>query len=195
MVGKVAFLLGTPNNTTSAIFVRVPYGVPQRIGTKLKYNYLKYSIGESVNPAYWNKNNFRAKETLKFPEHSEFNTRLNNIESMIRATLLFFKNQDIVPTKEELKAELDNRIKPTEVVPEVVIPGVKTIEVDKAERLLIPKDLKTFANLQKEIVISGVGEFFEIWDKESYEQNIAISETDFATISEEVMGSIDFNEE
>ena len=129
MVGKVAFLLGTPNNTTSAIFVRVPYGVPQRIGTKLKYNYLKYSIGESVNPAYWNKNNFRAKETLKFPEHSEFNTRLNNIESMIRATLLFFKNQDIVPTKEELKAELDNRIKPTEVVPEVVIPGVKTIEV------------------------------------------------------------------
>ena len=73
--------------------------------------------------------------------------------------------------------------------------GVKAIEVDKAERLLIPKDLKTFANLQKEIVISGVGEFFEIWDKESYEQNIAISETDFATISEEVMGSINFNEE
>lgn len=73
--------------------------------------------------------------------------------------------------------------------------GVKKVEVDKAERLLVPKDLKTFANLQKEIVISGVGEFFEIWDKEAYEENIKTNETDFASLSEEVMGSIDFTED
>ena len=73
--------------------------------------------------------------------------------------------------------------------------GVKTIEVDKAERILIPKDLKTFANLSKEIVISGVGEFFEIWDKDAYEENIQTSEADFASLSEEVMGAIDFNDD
>lgn len=73
--------------------------------------------------------------------------------------------------------------------------GVKTVEPDKAERILVPKDLKTFANLHKDIVISGVGEFFEIWDKEAYEENIRINETDFAKLSEEVMGTIDFNEE
>ena len=73
--------------------------------------------------------------------------------------------------------------------------GVKKVEVDKAERLLVPKDLKTFANLQKEIVISGVGEFFEIWDKEAYEENIKTNEADFASLSEEVMGSIDFTED
>lgn len=73
--------------------------------------------------------------------------------------------------------------------------GVKKVEVDKAERILVPKDLKTFANLRKEIVISGVGEFFEIWDKETYEENIKTNEADFASLSEEVMGSIDFTED
>ena len=73
--------------------------------------------------------------------------------------------------------------------------GVKKVEVDKAERILIPRDLKTFASLTKEIVISGVGEFFEIWNKEAYEANIQPNEADFATLSEEVMGAIDFNEE
>ena len=73
--------------------------------------------------------------------------------------------------------------------------GVKTVEPDKAERILVPKDLKTFANLHKDVVISGVGEFFEIWDKEAYEENIRINEADFAKLSEEVMRTIDFNEE
>ena len=73
--------------------------------------------------------------------------------------------------------------------------GVKTVEPDKAERILVPKDLKTFANLHKDVVISGVGEFFEIWDKEAYEENIRINEADFAKLSEDVMGAIDFNEE
>ncbi|MGC4128652.1 MAG: division/cell wall cluster transcriptional repressor MraZ [Bergeyella sp.] len=70
--------------------------------------------------------------------------------------------------------------------------GVKSVEVDKSERILIPKDLKIFAGLHKEIVISGVGEFFEIWDKDAYEENISTNEADFANLAEDVMGDIDF---
>lgn len=73
--------------------------------------------------------------------------------------------------------------------------GVKSVEVDKADRILVPKDLKAFANLQKEIVISGVGDFFEIWDKEAYETNISTSEADFSALTEEVMGDIQFDDE
>jgi len=69
--------------------------------------------------------------------------------------------------------------------------GVKTVEVDKAERILVPKDLKIFAGLEKDIVISGAGEFFEIWDKTAYEANIATNEADFAQLSEDVMGGLD----
>lgn len=72
--------------------------------------------------------------------------------------------------------------------------GVKTVELDKAERILIPKDLKTFAGLEKDIVISGAGDFFEIWDKAAYEENIKTNEADFAKLSEEVMGDISFDE-
>lgn len=73
--------------------------------------------------------------------------------------------------------------------------GVKAAEIDKAERILIPKDLKTYAQLTKEVVISGAGDFFELWDKEAYEQNITTSQEDFAQLSEEVMGSIDFSDD
>ncbi|WKS95369.1 division/cell wall cluster transcriptional repressor MraZ [Riemerella columbina] len=69
--------------------------------------------------------------------------------------------------------------------------GVKSVEIDKSERILIPKDLKDFAQLSRDIVISGVGEFFEIWDKTAYEENIRLNENDFAEMAEEVMGNPD----
>ena len=73
--------------------------------------------------------------------------------------------------------------------------GVKNVELDASERILIPKDLKQFANLKKEIVLSGAGELFEIWDKEAYEKVISTNETDFGKLTEDVMGEIDFNDE
>ncbi|SIT95467.1 MraZ protein [Epilithonimonas bovis DSM 19482] len=72
--------------------------------------------------------------------------------------------------------------------------GVKTVELDNAGRLQISKDLTQFANLEKEIVITSAGELFEIWDKVSYEKVIAVSETDFAGLAEDVMGNIDVEE-
>ena len=70
--------------------------------------------------------------------------------------------------------------------------GVKNVELDASERILIPKDLKQFASLNKEIVISGAGELFEVWDKDSYEKVIATNEVDFGKLTEDVMGEIDF---
>lgn len=72
--------------------------------------------------------------------------------------------------------------------------GVKTVETDGAGRIQISKDLTNFAQLKKELVITSAGELFEIWDKENYENVIAINEEDFATLAEDVMGSIDLSE-
>ncbi|MBN2155279.1 MAG: tyrosine-type recombinase/integrase [Candidatus Lokiarchaeota archaeon] len=38
----------------------------------------KVYIGEKINPCFWNSSNMRAKQTKKFPEHPEFNDRLDN---------------------------------------------------------------------------------------------------------------------
>ncbi|WP_419489194.1 division/cell wall cluster transcriptional repressor MraZ [Chryseobacterium bernardetii] len=69
--------------------------------------------------------------------------------------------------------------------------GVKTVELDNAGRLQISKDLITFSNLQKDVVITSAGELFEIWDKKAYEEVISTNETDFASLAEDVMGSFD----
>ena len=67
--------------------------------------------------------------------------------------------------------------------------GLKMIEVDGSGRFLIPKDLISFAGLQKEIVLSSSVNMIEIWDKERYESSVAETLKDFADLAEEVMGS------
>ena len=66
--------------------------------------------------------------------------------------------------------------------------GLKIVEVDYAGRFLIPKDLLSFAGLEKEIVLSSSVNMIEIWDKNKYESSVAETLKDFANLSEEVMG-------
>ena len=66
--------------------------------------------------------------------------------------------------------------------------GVKTVEMDAAGRLLIPKDLSAFAGIEKELVISSAINIVEIWDKNKYEQAINDAANDFADLAEDVMG-------
>ena len=66
--------------------------------------------------------------------------------------------------------------------------GVKTVEMDSAGRLLIPKDLSFFAGIEKELVISSAINIVEIWDKNKYEQAINDAASDFADLAEDVMG-------
>jgi len=67
--------------------------------------------------------------------------------------------------------------------------GVKVVELDATGRLLIPKDLLSFAGINKELVISSAINIVEIWDKDKYEQAINDAAEDFADLAEEVMGN------
>lgn len=66
--------------------------------------------------------------------------------------------------------------------------GVKMVEIDTAGRLLVPRELVTFAHLDKEITLSAVGEIVEIWDRARYEETISMDEEDFGALAQEVMG-------
>ena len=66
--------------------------------------------------------------------------------------------------------------------------GVKTVEMDVSGRLLIPKDLVTYAKISKEVVVSSTVNILEIWDKELYENSIDDAKVDFGNLAEEVMG-------
>ena len=71
--------------------------------------------------------------------------------------------------------------------------GVRTINIDSSGRLLIPKNLISYVNIKKEIVISSTVNILEIWDKSNYEKAIDEATIDFGSLAEEVMGNKDEN--
>lgn len=68
--------------------------------------------------------------------------------------------------------------------------GVKMIEIDATGRVLIPKELVVFAQIDKEIVLNSAVNIVEIWDKACYEDAIENATVDFADLAEEVMGNL-----
>lgn len=68
--------------------------------------------------------------------------------------------------------------------------GVKIVELDASGRLLIPKDLQSFAGITKSVVLSSAVNIIEIWDKENYEKAIDDATDEFADLAEDVMGNL-----
>ena len=46
------------------------------------------------------------------------------------------------------------------------------IDVDSSGRILISKPLREYASLVKKIILIGQGDKFEIWDQNSWNQNV-----------------------
>lgn len=51
-------------------------------------------------------------------------------------------------------------------------------EVDKQGRVLIPLALRTHANLKQEVVIVGVGDHIELWDKKLWDEKYQFDDYD-----------------
>lgn len=50
----------------------------------------------------------------------------------------------------------------------VQLASVRELEVDNQGRILLGKDLLTKYHIGKEVIVIGVGDHMEIWDKEAY---------------------------
>lgn len=68
--------------------------------------------------------------------------------------------------------------------------GVKTISLDSAGRIQIPKDLVNYSSIEHDVVLSSSVNRIEIWNKDLYEQVITNPEVDFGQLAEDVMGNI-----
>lgn len=67
--------------------------------------------------------------------------------------------------------------------------GVRVVELDASGRLLIPKDLQSFAGITKDLVLASALNIIEVWDKDKYENVINDSAEGFADLAEDVMGN------
>ena len=70
----------------------------------------------------------------------------------------------------------------------VFIGGAFECSCDKQDRILIPQSLRQYADFNKEIVLVGVLEHFEIWARQKWEQENIALEKDFK--KEEVRNEI-----
>jgi MraZ protein len=64
--------------------------------------------------------------------------------------------------------------------------GASECEVDKQGRILIPSNLRDFAKLDKEIVVTGVSTRIEIWSKDKWESYNNDSGMDADAIAEKM---------
>ena len=62
-------------------------------------------------------------------------------------------------------------------------------------RLLVSKDLLAFSGISKEVVLSSSVNIIEIWDKAQYEIAIDEAALDFVDLAEEVMGTVNTDED
>lgn len=66
--------------------------------------------------------------------------------------------------------------------------GASRLDMDGNGRILLPKDLMTYAGISKEIVLFAYADRIEMWDKKRYEQMMEEDMDDFADLAEDVMG-------
>lgn len=66
--------------------------------------------------------------------------------------------------------------------------GATQVELDSANRLLLPKNLMEYAGLEKDIVLVSAVNKIEIWDKNKYQQFFeTFSPEAFSNLAKEVM--------
>jgi MraZ protein len=68
--------------------------------------------------------------------------------------------------------------------------GASELDLDSNSRLLFPRTLLDYAQVNKEMVLFAYFDKIEIWSKESYNALLNDEPTDFDVLAEDVMGSL-----
>lgn len=68
----------------------------------------------------------------------------------------------------------------------LMLAGAMDVEVDKQGRVLIPDYLRTYAGLKKETIVTGLYNRIEIWDKDSWKEYKAKTESASDEIAEKL---------
>lgn len=101
-MAKANFFLKEPNSENETLIYLLFWFNNKR---------LKYSSGEKINPDYWNPKKYRAKETQKFPEYPEFNSRLEKMSSKALDIYRKMLNDDTAITLQALRDEFDKEFR------------------------------------------------------------------------------------
>ena len=68
----------------------------------------------------------------------------------------------------------------------IMLAGAMDVEFDKQGRAVLPEYLRKHAGLQKEVVVAGLYNRLEIWDKEKWEKYKSSNEKSVGNIAEKL---------
>lgn len=73
--------------------------------------------------------------------------------------------------------------------------GAQELAMDSADRILLPKRLLEYAEIEKEVVLSAYNGRIEIWTKPEYDNLLDDEPVDFSDLADEVLGGSAANQE
>lgn len=97
--------------------------------------------------------------------------------------LVVYDNDGWKAFEETLQAMPMNR-KDVRQVARFFLSGAADVEVDKQGRILIPTDLRDYAALEKDVILVGMADKIEIWNKDRFED--ACADQDVADVLEKM---------
>ena len=111
-----------------------------------------------------------AKGRLIMP--SKFREQLGDefvVTKGLDGCLFVYDNSEWAAFEEKLKAlPLTNQN--ARKISRFFLAGASDCEADRQGRILIPAVLRDFANLEKEVILAGVGSRIEIWNRKLWEE-------------------------
>ncbi len=65
--------------------------------------------------------------------------------------------------------------------------GTATVELDSNGRFVIPKNMLGYANLEKEIILVGMGNKVEVWNPTIYEKHLITDTSELSKLAEKYL--------
>lgn len=70
-----------------------------------------------------------------------------------------------------------------------ILSGAVEVRMDKQSRVRLPAHLRDYARLEKDVILAGMGNKFEIWNKEIFENNRKKMEENFEDVVADLVDS------
>lgn len=130
------------------------------------------------------KHNLDAKNRLMLP--SKFRSQLSDNLYILKGydgAVSVYQEAELVKMLQELNALPFNQ-KDSRDVARLTMASIVELQVDKLGRIQLPKDTIENYNISKEVVVLGLVDHFEIWNKSTWETYAEEGNRNFETIAE-----------
>ena len=105
--------------------------------------------------------------------------------------LRIFRSEDWVRLVESRLATLDPFSPETRKAQRFHFTGASETELDKQGRVMIPAPLLKRAQLKRDVVVAGMGDHFEVWDRDAWNRELAEFEGSAEDVAERLAAKSD----